>query len=239
MSQVADRILVIEDDRESRLEDRLRRAGYEPLSAASAQEGMRLFYDSHPALVLLDIMLPGADGWDTCRRISEASDIPIITLSSRTSHTDILRGFELGVEDHMTKPFDPAELLSRVRALLQRRSHAEDKPTVPKRNGLEVNLRTSQVSLNGRNVGLSPTESSLLVQLMRKQNGVVAHRELPFHARGPAYVCDEEHISVYTWFLRKKPEKDSEDPKYVMTERGPGHRVTKESSKAAKARQPK
>ena len=234
-----DKILIIEGNTESRalLEDLLSAAGYEPLSASNALEGLRLLYNSHPALVLLDIMLPGADGWETCRRIREASDVPIITLTGSIGHTDILRGFELGVEGHLTKPLDPKEVGSRVKGLLERRSHAQGKPALPTQKCLEVNLKTYQVSLNGRNVELPPAQSGLLVEIMRKQNGAVALRELPFHASGPTYVCDEDHISVYMWFLRGRPENDPKDPKSVPTGRGSGHRDSQEPSKSATGRQ--
>src|SRR3989337_3751738 len=165
-----DKIRVIEDNTESRalLEDLLSAAGYEPLSASNALEGLRLLYNSRPALVLLDIMLPGIDGWEACRRIREASDIPIIIVSGRNSNTDILRGFELGAEDYVSKPFDHKELLSRVRAGLRRsKNNGGDEPAVLTCKEVHVDLRTHQVSVNSRRVTLSPTEFRLLVYLMR------------------------------------------------------------------------
>ena len=224
-----DQILVIEDDPESRalLEDSLSAAGYVPLSTSNALDGLRLLYNSRPALVLLDIVLPGLDGWEACRRIREASEIPIIIVSGRSGHTDILRGFELGADDYVSKPFDKKELLSRVRAVLRRSKNGEGKElSVFRCDGLEADLRTHHVSVKGRKVTLSPTEFRLLIYLMRKQNTVVTHRELLFHVWGPSYVNERDYIKLYVRYLRKKLEKDPENPKYIVTQRGLGYRLT-------------
>jgi len=226
-----DQILVIEDDPESRalLEDLLSAAGYEPLSASNTLEGLRRLYNSRPALVLLDIMLPGLDGWEACHRIREASDIPIIIVSARSSNTDILRGFELGADDYVRKPFEHKELLSRLRAVLRRSKNGNGKePSVFRCDGLEADLRTHNVSVKGRRVMLSPTEFRLLIYLMRKQNTVVSHRELLFHVWGPAYVNEREYIKLYVRYLRKKLEEDPENPKYIVTQRGLGYRLAPE-----------
>ena len=226
-----DQILVIEDDPESRalLEDLLSAAGYEPLSASNTLEGLRRLYNSRPALVLLDIMLPGLDGWEACHRIREASDIPIIIVSARSSNTDILRGFELGADDYVRKPFEHKELLSRLRAVLRRSKNGNGKePSVFRCDGLEADLRTHNVSVKGRRVMLSPTEFRLLIYLMRKQNTVLSHRELLFHVWGPAYVNEREYIKLYVRYLRKKLEEDPENPKYIVTQRGLGYRLAQE-----------
>jgi len=223
-----DKILVIEDNTESRalLEDLLSAAGYEPLSASNALEGLRLLYNSHPALVLLDIMLPGIDGWEACRRIREASEVPIIIVSGRSSNIDILRGFELGADDYVIRPFEHKELLSRVRAVLRRSKNGDGKePSALKCDGLEADLRTHRVSVKGRMVALSPTEFRLLIYLMRKQNSVVSHRELLFNVWGPAYVNEKEYIKLYVSYLRKKLEEDPEKPKYIVNQRGVGYRL--------------
>ena len=215
-----DKILVIEDNTESRalLEDLLSAAGYEPLSASNALEGLRLLYNSHPALVLLDIMLPGIDGWEACRRIREASEVPIIIVSGRSSNIDILRGFELGADDYVIRPFEHKELLSRVRAVLRRSKNGNGKePSVFRCDGLEADLRTHNVSVKGRRVMLSPTEFRLLIYLMRKQNTVVSHRELLFHVWGPAYVNETVNVKLYMCYLRKKLEEDPENPKYIWS----------------------
>jgi DNA-binding response OmpR family regulator len=234
-----DRILVIEDDKETRalLEDLLSTAGYETLSADSAQEGMRLLYNSHPALVLLDTTLPHLDRWETCRRIREASEIPIIIVSARCTNIDILRGFELGADDFVCKPYDPKELLSRVKAVLRRSKNGQGEETsVFRCDGLEADLRTHRVSVNGRRVMLSPTEFRLLIYLMRKQNTVVSHRELLFNVWGPAYVNAREYIKLYVSYLRKKLEEDPGNPKYIVNERGLGYRLAQEPQEAAMAR---
>ena len=228
-AEMADRILVVEDDTESRtlLEDLLSTAGYEPLSASNALDALRLLYNSRPDLVLLDVMLPGSDGWEACRRIREASETPIVIVSARCSNVDILRGFELGADDYVAKPFDNRELLSRVRAILRRSNNGQGKePSVLRCDGLEADLRTHHVSVKGRSVTLSPTEFRLLIYLMRKQNTVVTHRELLFHVWGPAYANEREYIKLYVRYLRRKIEDDPENPKYIVTQRGLGYRLS-------------
>jgi two-component system KDP operon response regulator KdpE len=179
-------------------------------------------------------MLPGLDGWEACRRIREASDIPIIIVSGRNSNNDILRGFELGADDYVSKPFDHKELLSRVRAVLRRsKTSAADEPSVLTCNDVQVDLKTHQVVANGRTVTLSPTEFRLLVYLMRNQNKVVGHRELLFHVWGPAYVNEREYIKLYVRYLRKKLEEDPENPKYILTQRGLGYRLAIDSPELA------
>ncbi len=223
-----DQILVIEDDPESRalLEDLLSAAGYEPLSASNTLEGLRVVHNSRPALVLLDIMLHGLDGWEACRRIRQASEVPFIIVSGRSSNTDILRGFELGADDYVTKPFDHRELLSRVRTVLRRSENGQGKePSVFRCNGLEVDLRTHRVSVNGRRVTLSPTEFRLLIYLIRRQNRVISHKELLFHVWGPAYVNETEYVKLYMCYLRKKLEEDPNNPKYLVNQRGVGYRL--------------
>ena len=223
-----DQILVVEDDPESGalLEDLLSAAGYEPLSASNTLEGLRLVYNSRPVLVLLDVMLPGLDGWEACCRIRQASEVPFIIVSGRSSNTDILRGFELGADDYVAKPFDHRELLSRVRTVLRRSENGQGKePSVFRCNGLEVDLRSHRVLVNGRRVTLSPTEFRLLIYLMRKQNRVISHKELLFHVWGPAYVNESDYIKLYMCYLRKKLEEDPNNPEYLVSQRGVGYRL--------------
>jgi two-component system KDP operon response regulator KdpE len=225
------RILVIEHDRETsvRLKDSLIQAGYEPLEASNAIEGMRLLYNSHPSVVLLDTEIPGLDGWEACRRIREASDIPIIIVSGRNGSNDILRGFELGADDYVSKPFDHKELLSRVRAISRRsKNDAAGEPAVLTCNDLRVDLRTYEVVANGRTVTLSPTEFRLLVYLMRNRNRVATYRELLYHVWGPAYIHEKDYVKLYVRYLRKKLEEHPDGHKYIVTHRGLGYRLAEE-----------
>ena len=127
----------------------------------------------------------------------------------------------MGADDYVAKPFDHRELLSRVRTVLRRSENGDGKePSVFRCNGLEVDLRTHRVLVNGRRVTLSPTEFRLLIYFIRKQNTVVSHRELLFHVWGPAYVNETVNVKLYMCYLRKKLEEDPENPKYIWSTKG-------------------
>ncbi len=225
------RILVIEDNLETRTlyKDWLAQAGFEPLLAATGAEGVRFLYNYRPVLILLDLMLPGMDGWETCRRIREACDIPIIIVSGKNDKSDIVRGFELGADDYITKPLDHRELVARIRAVLQRNKNKQtDEPSIFSCNGLRVDLRTHIVSVEGRKVKLSPTEFRLLSYLARNQEKVIGHKELLLRVWGPAYINEREYIKLHILYLRRKIEEDPGNPKYILTERGIGYRLTAE-----------
>ncbi len=229
---MSNRVLVIDDDLEIRnlLKERLSQSGFEPLLAATGSEGMRLLYSYRPSMILLDILMPGMDGWETCRRIREACDVPVIIVSGKNNKNDIVRGFELGIDDFVTKPFECRELIARLRAVLERSKggHAEE-PSVFSCKGLRVDIRSHAVTVDDRKVKLSPTQFSLLHYLARNLNKVVSHKELLLRVWGPAYVNEREYIKLHILYLRKKIESDPKNPKFIVTERGVGYRISAET----------
>ncbi|TKJ28271.1 MAG: DNA-binding response regulator [Chloroflexi bacterium B3_Chlor] len=225
------RILVIDDDpRLIKLVNLgLTHAGYEVYKACDGQEGLREMYIRQPDLVILDIMMPGMDGWRVCRRIREMCDTPIIMLTAKAGQDDIVRGLEHGADDYMIKPFSVRELLARVRAVLRRGAlplHSEE-IVVYSDEYLKVNLTESRVEARGERVKMTRTELRLLTQFVQNAGRVLTHRELLEKVWGPEFVDDVDYLHIYVWRLRQKIEEDATEPQYILTEHGVGYRFEK------------
>ena len=205
----------------------LERDGYEVIQAANGNEGLRLLAKNQPDLVLLDIMMPEVDGWETCRRIREVSNIPIIMLTAKSREKDIVRGLEIGADDYITKPFDPSELRARIQSLLRRTKEmpaVERSPQVLDDGWLYIDLSRRSVKANGKPVDLTPTEFRLLAALLQKLDCVVPHRQLLRQVWGPEYIEEVHYLKLYIRYLRQKLEKDPANPRYLLTEWGVGYR---------------
>jgi DNA-binding response OmpR family regulator len=203
---------------------------YDLLTARSGPEALRLAYQSHPSLAVLDVMMPGMDGWETCARLREMSDIPIILLTGKTAETDKLRGFRLGVDDYVTKPFSFAELAARIQAVLTRsRSRQEALDNVIPCGSLLVDLDKRQVTSNGRLLALTPTEFRLLEVLARKKGKAVSEEELILEMWGANRQEENTAVRRYIWLLRKKIEDEPSHPTRVVTVRGYGYRLDQDA----------
>lgn len=222
-------ILVVDDDPAllRLLEYNLEAAGYVPLLAKDGQAGLRQLFDHRPDLIVLDINLPGMDGWTVCRRIREVSDVPIIMLTAQATQQDILKGLDLGADDYLVKPFESSELLARIRANLRR--VAVGQPTV--RDDVEyndgflaINLVERQVTRKGMPVKLTKTEFDLLAELVRAAPRVATYRELLENVWGFEYIDELKYLRTYTWHLRRKIELDAENPTYIVNVQGVGYR---------------
>ena len=223
-----EKILVIDDDVEllDLTQTWLRNAGYETLSAEDGATGLRRVYSNRPDLVLLDVNMPQMDGWEVCRRIRDMSDIPVIVITVNRQKADLLKGFSLGADDYVTKPFDFLELIARVDAVLRRCDGAsqEDKPGTFHHGELDVDWRSHQVFVSGHPVKLSPTEFRLLSCLIQNRGWIVTHEELLRKAWGPHYIGDKSFVKLYIRYLRQKIEKEPHRPQLILTERGIGYR---------------
>lgn len=201
--------------------------GYEVVQASSGREGLRQLTKNRPDLVLLDIMMPEVDGWETCRRIREVSNVPVIILTAKSQEKDVVRGLETGADDYVTKPFDPAELRARIESLL-RRTHemvdGERSPQVLDDGWLYIDLSKRIVKSNGKPIDLTPTEFRLLAALVQQVDRVIPHRDLLQQVWGPEYSEEVHYLKLYIRYLRHKLEKDPTDPKYFLTEWGVGYR---------------
>ena len=221
------RILVIDDDPEiaKLLTFILQPQGYIVHQACDGKEGLKSAYEFHPALVILDIMLPGLDGWDICTRLRELSDVPILMLTARTAEADMLRGFDLGADDYMKKPFSKAELEARIRALLRRQknrgrscemSHYTDRV-------LKIDLETRTVNLEGKTLDLSATEFGLLACLVRNMGMTVTHRQLLREVWGSEEGNMSTTLTLYVHNLRKKLKISELGHEYLHTQWGRGY----------------
>jgi two-component system, OmpR family, KDP operon response regulator KdpE len=219
-------ILIIDDDTTllELLSGHLETAGYHPLTANGGLSGLRLAAEAQPDLVVLDVMMPDMDGWEVCRRLREQSSEPIIMLTAKGEEFDKLRGFRLGVDDYVTKPFSFAELTARVGAVLARATHGPASTQRVTSGDVTIDFDQRRVTIAGRMIDLTPTEYHLLEILARHANRTVPTERLLVDVWGSAYAGEVEHVKHYIWALRKKIEADPGDPQHLMTERGFGYR---------------
>ncbi|HLE50490.1 MAG TPA: response regulator transcription factor [Anaerolineales bacterium] len=220
------RILVIDDDPIllELLSSHLQMAGYSPFITTDGATGLHLADEAQLDLLILDVMMPGMDGWEVCARLRRKSNLPIIMLTAKGEELDKLRGFRLGVDDYVTKPFSFAELVARVGAVLARTQRATRLSHQVTSDELIVDFDQHRVSSAGHIIDLTPTEYRLLEILARAANRTVPNEQLLAEVWGPQYIGEIEHIKHYIWALRKKIEADPGDPKHILTERGYGYR---------------
>lgn len=199
------------------------------ITARSGPEALKIAYQDHPGLAVVDVMMPGMDGWEVCARLREMTDIPIILLTGKSSEADKLRGFRLGVDDYVTKPFSFAELAARIQAVLHRsRQRDEGIPRVIDCGELAIDLDKHQVTSNGKLLTLTPTEFRLLEVLARHQGKAVSEADMIQEVWGSYRQEETTAVRRYIWLLRKKIEKDPSCPSLVVTVRGFGYRLDPE-----------
>ncbi len=220
-------LLIIDDDAvlAELLAEHLEMAGYAVALAANGREGLRLANEIEPDLVVLDVMMPGMDGWEVCQRLRQGKSAPIIMLTAKGQEVDKLRGFHLGVDDYVTKPFSFAELTARIGAVLARARHDGPPGRQFISDDLAVDFEQRRVTLNGQPVELTPTERRLLAFLARRPHRTVPTEQLLAEVWGPEYAGEVKHVKHYIWSLRQKLEADPGDPKHILTERGFGYRL--------------
>jgi DNA-binding response OmpR family regulator len=226
------RLLIIDDDQTLLLllRQSLERAGYGILTATNGLAGLQQMYEHRPDLIILDVMMPRMDGWETVSRIREMSQVPVIMLTAKDEEADKIRGFGEGVDDYVTKPFSFAELSARVGAVLHRTRQA-----VPARvtqtyavGDLVIDLEDRRVTKRGEPVALTPTEYKLMSVLVENAGRVLSREQLLSQVWGDAYLGDTDYIKRYIWYLRQKLEDDPSNPEYVLTDRGFGYSFKKE-----------
>jgi DNA-binding response OmpR family regulator len=212
------------------LRQSLEKAGYGILTATNGLAGLQQMYEHRPDLIILDVMMPRMDGWETVSRIREMSQVPVIMLTAKDEEADKIRGFGAGVDDYVTKPFSFAELSARVGAVLHRTRQA-----VPARapqtyavGDLVIDLEDRRVTKRGEPVALTPTEYKLMSVLVENAGRVLSREQLLSQVWGDAYLGDTDYIKRYIWYLRQKLEDDPSNPEYVLTDRGFGYSFKKE-----------
>jgi len=200
--------------------------GYRVLQANNGLEALNKVRDEFPDLVILDVMMPDLDGFETLRILRETSDVPVIMLTVKSEEDDIVRGLRLGADDYVTKPFSPRELSSRVQALLRRAEVPApiEKTAIDIDERLTIDLARREVIVEGERIQLRPTEYRLLYHLVNNAGWVMPHETLLQKVWGYEYRDETHYLRLYITYLRQKIEKDSSDPQYILTERGIGYR---------------
>ena len=227
---MAKKILVVDDEvAQIRLADRILTSnGYEVLKASSGQEAVRIVYERKPDVVLLDVMMPEIDGWQTCRLIREVSDMPIIMFTGkRNSEDDIVRGLECGADEYLSKPVGTRELLARVKAVLRRAekpsSKNERKKVIFTNDYLTIDVAERKVIVNGERLKLTPREFRLLALLVENAGRILSHQQVLESVWGWEYIDDVDYVRIYVSHLRQKIEPDPSQPRYILTEPGVGY----------------
>ena len=221
--------LIVDDEKQIRrlLRLALEGADHQVFEAETGQSGLEEIAYRRPDIVLLDLGLPDMDGVKVLRRLREWSDVPVLILSVRDEPDEKVAALDAGADDYVTKPFDTAELLARVRAA-QRRSLTETGEPVFQSGPLVVDFAVRQVKLNGVEVKLTPTEYSLLRVLVQNAGKVVTHRQLLRTVWGEKAESQAQYLRVYVTHLRKKLEADADSPSLIKTEVGIGYRLSSE-----------
>lgn len=200
--------------------------GYITIEANDGFMALEKVRDHGPDLVLLDVEMPGMDGFTTLKRLREISDAAVIMLTVRSDEEDRIKGLDLGADDYVTKPFSPRELSSRIRAVL-RRFEPPSKPEaqiLKVDDRLQIDLQRRDVIVEGERMSLRPTEYRLLNHLVQNAGWVVPHENLLTKVWGHEYINDNHLLRLYINYLRKKIEPDPAQPQYIFTERGLGYR---------------
>jgi DNA-binding response OmpR family regulator len=222
---VDERVLLVEDDASIReiAALGLEQAGFRVTAAADGREALLQFRQRPFEIVVLDVMLPAVDGYEVCRTIRHESRIPIIMLSAKSDTVDVVVGLELGADDYVTKPFDMAELVARVRAALRRTVEPAPEPVITV-GGLEIDAAAFRVRRHGEDVALTATEFRLLLELARRPGRVFTREVLLELVWNHDYLGDSRLVDVAVQRLRAKVEEDPTNPRLIQTVRGVGYR---------------
>ena len=222
------RILVVDDEpRMIRfIQMNLELEGYQVSQASNGFEALTKLRDDLPDLVILDVMMPDMDGFETLRLLREVSAVPVIMLTVKADEEDKVRGLELGADDYVTKPFSPKELSSRAKAVLRRTEMPApvEKSVTKIDDYLQIDFDRRIVIAGGTEVKLRPTEYRLLYHLVNNAGRTMTHEQLLSKAWGYEYREEGHYVRLYITYLRQKIEPDPPNPRYILTERGVGYR---------------
>jgi len=223
----AKKILVIDDERliTESLEYSLKQEGFQVTVAHDGYRALEVVRAEAPDLIVLDIMLPGMDGWETCRRLRQESTVPIIMLTARGQEIDRVLGLEIGADDYLAKPFSFRELLARIRAVFRRMAFEESSKTTQFEIGdLRLDVAAHKVYKKGQELTLTQKEYDLLRTLMSHPGRVVTRAELLDQVWGVEWLGDTRTLDVHIRWVREKVEEHPSQPRYVQTVRGVGYR---------------
>ncbi len=222
------RILVVDDEerivRMIRLN--LEHDGFTVIEANNGMQAINQVREKLPNLVILDVMMPGIDGYETLSLIRETSQVPVIMLTAKSEEEDRIYGLELGADDYITKPFSPRELVSRIKAVLRRTENRspDEEDVIRVDDRLTLDFGKREIWLDGELVKLRPTEYRLLYHLVKNAGWVMTYDQILAKVWGYEYRDETHYVRLYVNYLRQKLEKDPANPKYILTERGVGYR---------------
>jgi DNA-binding response OmpR family regulator len=235
-------LLLVDDDNRltTAIARFLSRSGYEVEIAPDGPTGLERYHQRRPDLVVLDVMMPGMDGWEVCRRLRETSRVPIIMLTARSTETDRVMGLRLGADDYLSKPFSLKELEARIEAVM-RRVHMQppqEDEVLYDDGRLRLESSGMQVSLDGEAVNLTATERRLLFALAEQPGRVCSPEYILRQVWGPEYEGQADYVKLYIWRVRQKVEPNPARPVYVQTERGLGYRFVPQPARERQAPEP-
>jgi two-component system, OmpR family, response regulator len=227
---MARKILVVDDEKRivEIVKAYLEKDGFQVASAFEGRTALQIARKEKPDLIVLDLMLPEVNGWDVCRTLRKESDVPVIMLTARDDVTDKIVGLELGADDYVTKPFDPKELVARVKAVLRRKESQGIASLVLNIGRLRIDRDKRTVSRDADNIELTSTEFDLLFKLAEFPGRVYSRMQLLEQIQGDAYDGYERTIDSHIKNLRKKIEPNPERPRYVLTVHGTGYKIAED-----------
>lgn len=224
---VAEKILVIDDDPNvaELVKLILKPRGFLIYYAVDGQEGLKQAYELQPDLIILDVMMPAQDGYEVCARLRELSDVPIVMLTAKSQSSDVTRGFAVGADDYVKKPFSNDELVSRIESLLRRKKSTDASANITGYSDgiLEVEFASQKVTLQGEELALTPTEFKLLAYLIRHPQKTLSTRTLLTEVWGNAYSHDKALLSLYIHQVRQKLKEEESEHSYIKTHWGQGY----------------
>lgn len=221
------KILLVDDEKTlvKTLTYNLEKDGYLVISAYDGEEALNKVESDNPDLIILDLMLPGVDGFEVCRRVRKSMDLPIIMLTAKGDDIDKILGLELGADDYLTKPFNPRELLARVKAILRRSEpQGSSLKNILKIQDLQVDLYQHKVRVKGEEIDLTSKEFALLNLMASNPGRVYSREQLLEQIWGYNYYGDARTVDVHIRHLREKIESDPSNPRYVLTVWGTGYK---------------
>lgn len=233
---MVEKILVVEDEisLQETLAYNLKKQGYEVVIAGDGPSALEVVRNSKPDLILLDIMLPGMDGFEVCRKLRSEVSTPVLMLTARDDEIDRVVGLEVGADDYLTKPFSMRELIARVKAMLRRVKIIRDEINLINSGAdqrsffefdkIKIDLGRRELRVDNKIVNLKPKEFELLIYLIRHKNQVLSRDQILESVWGWEYIGDSRTVDVHVRWLREKVEEDPSNPKRIITARGAGYR---------------
>ena len=220
------RVLLIDDSETERaiVASRLEQHGFVVSTAVDGTEGMRKLYDLKPDLILLDVVMPGIDGWQVLQRVREVSEVPVIMLTGRDTELERVRGLRGGADDYIGKPFSASELVARVEAALRRAQTDKEIKDIYDDGEVAIDFTAREVRIRGELVALTPLEFKLLTTLTEHAGQVLSRDQLLEHVWGDAFARGGDEVKLYVRYLRLKVERDPANPVLIETVRGFGYR---------------